>query len=397
MTHAERAAFFVRQRHEEFMSNTLEDTQPRSPFEDHPVEAAREILPDENMEATGRGTGCGLMGLVSALVLLLSILIVGLAAAAGWTAGQREANSNATATQNASVAEQMAHIPTDIASGNTALLGARLNYVATIAPGAPGFAEFAQTGTALALQLQPTATFTPSPTIEATDEPEAEVTLEIVSTPSGDSPYDLASLLQEAQTAFDSMQYADAIELLEAISGVDPSFESSRVRQLLADAMNSYALQLYQSDSPALANTIVSRIEALGLPLREGLSYERQVAEQFLNAQSMAAAGNPNAVRLLQELINQGAAGRYYTPARDELYAYYIRSGDFYAGSPDYGYCPAAEQYRLATGIYSSGDASGKLSFAENMCSQATPTPDPLLGGTPATGQPMAPIGVPGS
>lgn len=383
------------------MSNTLEDTQPRSPFDNHPIEAATEILPDEIEEALPRRTGCGMSGLIVGLLLLVAILIVGLAGAAGWTAGQRQANTNATATQNASVAEQMEHIPTDIASGNTTLLNARLNYVATIAPNAPGFADYLQTATALAIQFQPTATYTPSPTVEVTVKAAApEATLEIASTPSSNSPYDLVALLQEAQAAVNTMQYADAIDLLEAISGIDPNFESATVRQLLTEAMNSYALQLYQSNSPALANTIVGRIEALGLPLREGLSYERQVAEQFLNAQAQAAAGNPNAVRNLQELINQGAAGRYYNQARDELYAYYVRSGDFYAASPDYGYCPAVQQYQLAVNIYPNGDASGKLRNAENMCAQATPTPDPLLAGTPGTpaeGQPIAPIGVPGS
>ncbi len=380
------------------MSNPLEDTQPRSPFNDHPLEAATEILPDEHPDETPRGSGCGMVGLITALMLIIALLIVGLAAAAGWTAGQKEANIHATATFGASVAEQMAHIPTDIASGNTTLLGVRLNYVATLAPNAPGLAEFEMTGTAMALNLLPTATLTPSPTLAATAEvsPEPETTLEIRSTPASDSPFDLVSLLQEAQAAVNSGQHADAIDLLDAISGVDPGFEAATVRQLLTESMNSYALQLYQSNRPALANTIVGRIENLGLPMRDGLTYERQVAQQFLNAQAQAAAGNPNAVRTLQDLINQGAAGRYYTAARDELYAYYIRSGDFYAASPDYGYCPAVQQYQLAVSIYSGGDANGKLNFAENMCAQATPTPDPLLGGTPVEGQTIAPIGVPG-
>ena len=372
------------------MSITQEDTQPKSPFKDHPIETAKEIFPDD--DARSSVPGCGMMGLVGGLVLLFAIIIVALAAAAGWTTGQREANVHATATQNASVNEQMLHIPTDIASGNTALLNVRLNYVATIAPNAPGLMEFVQTATALFEAQQPTTTPTPSPSLTATEEPEA--TAEIVSTASSDSPFDPATMLQQARAAVSATQWSDAIEILEAISVVDPNYESVTVRQLLTDAMNSYARELYQSSQPALGNTIVGRIQSLGLPLAEGLAYERDVAELYLNAQAAAAAGDPRAVSNLQQIINQGAAGRYYTQARDLLYDYYVRQGDAYAGDPNFGFCPAVQYYQSAVGIYSSGVATGKLRNATDMCALATPTPDPLLAGT--LGQTIAPIGAPG-
>ena len=373
------------------MSITQEDTQPKSPFKDHPIETAKEIFPDED-DARSSGPGCGMVGLISGLVLLFAIIIVGLAAAAGWTAGQREANVHATATQNASINEQMLHIPTDIASGNTDLLNVRLNYVATIAPNAPGLAEYMQTATVLFEAQQPTTTPTASPTLTATEEPEA--TAEIVSTASSDSPFDPATMLQQARAAVSATQWSDAIGILEAISVVDPTYESVTVRQLLTDAMNSYARELYQSSQPALGNTIVGRIQALGLRLAEGLAYERDVAELYLNAQAAAAAGDPRAVSNLQQIINQGAAGRYYTQARDRLYDYYVRQGDAYAGDPNFGFCPAVQYYQSAVGIYSSGVATGKLRNASDMCALATPTLDPLLAGTP--GQTIAPIGAPG-
>jgi hypothetical protein len=369
------------------MSNTLEDTQPKSPFKDHPIESATEILPDEDVPSSG--PGCGMIGLVGGLVLVIAIIIVALAGAAGWTSGQREANFNATATQNASVNEQLEHIPTDIASGNLALLSVRLNYVATIAPNAPHLVEFEQTATTMALQSQPTATLTASLTLEATAE--IEPTANIVITPSGDNQYDLAGMLQQAQTAANTAQWADAIELFDAISVIDPDFESGVVRQGLTDAMNSYARQLYQSGQPALANNIVGRIQSLGLPLAEGLAYERDVAEMFLNAQAAAALGDPSAINNLQQIINQGSAGRYYQQAMTLLYDFYVRQGDFLASDPNNGYCPAAQQYQFAVNIFPSGAATGKLRTANDICAQATPTPDPLLAGTP--GQPIAPIG----
>jgi hypothetical protein len=375
------------------MHNTQDENQPRTPFHDHPLDSATEIFPDDE-EAPSRGPGCGMFGLIGALVSVIAILIVALAGAAGWTAGQREANLNATTTQNAAVNEQMAQIPGDVAAGNTTLLNARLNYIATNAPHAPGFAEVIQTATALAIQLQPTVTPALSPTAATTTE--AEATAEVVFTPSGDSSSDLAGMLQQAQTSASSGQYADAIDWLEAVYASDPSYEAATVRQLLTDTMNNYALQLYNSsETVARANTIVSRMEALGIPLREGLSYERYLAEQFLSAQAAAAAGDPRAPAALQEIINLGPGLRYYDAARSELYDYYVRDGDFVANDPAQGYCPAVQRYQNAVDLGLSGAASGKLSNASAMCAQATPTPDPLLGATP--GQPIAPIGVPGT
>lgn len=374
------------------MSNTLEDTEPKSPFKDRPVEAAKEIFPDDE-NVRGGGPGCGMIGLVGGLVLLFAIIIVALSAAAGWTVGQREANVHATATQNASISEQMLHIPTDIANGNLTLLNVRLNFVATIAPNAPGLADYAQTATALYIINQPT--ITPTPSLTATPTPEPEATIETVSTSSSGSQFDPAVMLQQARAAVSAAEWSDAIELLEAISVVDPNYETVAVRQLLTDAMNSYARQLYQSSQPALGNTMVGRIQALGLPLAEGLAYERDVAELFLNAQALSAAGDPRAVSNLQQIINQGAAGRYYNQASTLLYDFYVRQGDAYANDPNFGFCPAVQYYQSAVGIFSSGVATGKLRNATDMCAQATPTPDPLLAGTP--GQTIAPIGAPGS
>jgi hypothetical protein len=374
------------------MSNTIEETEPKSPFKDHPIEAAKEIFPDDE-DGRPSSPGCGMMGLVGGLIVVFAIIIVGLAAAAGWTAGQREANVHATSTQNASIDEQMLHIPTDIAAGNTDLLHVRLNYVATIAPNAPGLVEYMQTATALYMARQPTATLTPLPTQTATET--AEATVEMIGTSSNDSPFEPATMLQQARAAVSANQWSDAIDILEAISVIDPNYESVTVRQLLTDAMNSYARQLYQSSQPALGNTIVGRIQALGLPLAEGLAYERDVAELYLNAQAASAAGDPRAVSYLQQIINQGAAGRYYNQARDLLYDYYVRQGDAYAGDPNFGFCPAVQFYQSAVNIYSSGVATGKLRNATDMCALATPTPDPLLAGTP--GQTIAPIGAPGS
>ena len=131
------------------------DYEPQSPFDDHPIDAAKEILPDDDdaLDDGGglppAGPGCGIQTLVILLLVAFAVVIVGLAAAAGWTTGQREANVYATATRGAAIGEQLAHIPNDIASGNTVLLDTRIRFLATLTPGVPGLAEIAITATAL--------------------------------------------------------------------------------------------------------------------------------------------------------------------------------------------------------------------------------------------------------
>lgn len=383
-----------------------DDTQPRPATAQS---AQREPLPGNlqygvpyrGEDSSQGGPGCGMYGLVGGVLVLFGLVIVALAAAAGWTTGQREANVILTSTQDAAIAEQINRIPADIANGNLVLLDTRIRFLATLTPGIPMVAELQQTATALYLTSQPTATPSPSqtpsptPTTEAQGLPEATPDLIIPTSAGG---FDIAALLQQAQLAVDTAQWPDAIDLLDVVMGLDPMYESSRVAGLMRTALNNYALQLYNASQPAAANVIAGRAEELGL-LDGNIEYERYVAELYLSARAGVTLGDPRAQTALQEILNQGAAGRYYTEAQQLLYDQYVRLGDAQVAIGQY--CPAAGYYRSAVGIFSSGVANGKLSMADSICAQATPTIDPFNplalppGGTPIPG--FAPIGVPGT
>lgn len=368
---------------------SLDDTQPNRPV----------VLPNSGdyPDASAPGSpGCGLMGLVGGIVLIFSILIVALSGAAGWTAGQREANVNATATQGEAINDQITRIPGDIAEGNIVLLDTRLRYLATLTPGVAGMAEFSTTATALFQAMQPTASPTnapPTATLAASQPAPIAPTASLAasSTPPPGGQYDLAALLQEAEADVNTAQWQNAVELLDAISAVDSTFQAQRVRQLMGQALNSYALQLYQNDQPAAANIIVGRAEELGV-LQGDLGYERYVAELYLNARAGAALGSPAALADLQRIINEGAGGRYYSSAIQLLYDLYIRQGDAWVAQGEY--CPAVPIYQNAVNLLSSGAASGKLSIAQQFCAQATPISDPMNPFMP--GDPNAPTPIPG-
>jgi len=367
------------------MSDQLSDTQPRNPFQD---EVPLTFTIDPELEGRRSG-GCLTQFLIGGTLFLLALLIVGLAGAAGWTTGQREANRLATATRSAAIDEQLRLLPADVASGNRVLLDARIQWLATQTPGVFGLDAVRITATALYNNSLPTQTPTASPTLPASPTPEAVQV--VVPTPGG-SGYDLVAILGQAQNAMAASQWEDAIELLDVVLAADPAYQTVEVRRLMGQALNNYAAALYNEGLPAAANLIVSRAEEFGT-LAEGLSYERYAAELYLTARGSVGTGSQTAINALQELIGLGAAGRYYNQALQLLYDAYINRGDglVYAGNP----CGAVGEYQRATQVLASGTANGKLGSAQAACAAAAlPTADPNWALTPGA---VAPIGVPGS
>jgi tetratricopeptide (TPR) repeat protein len=374
----------------------LEDTRPQAPISDADLTPGVVYGGMDEGAAPARG-GCGITLLLGGALLLLALLIVGLATAAGWTTGQREAAAFATATQSSVIADQINRIPQDIANGNTLLLQNRLQYLATLTPGVPEVLVYSSTATALFESLLPTATPTPSPTLPATSSaPLATATLPATNAEGG---YDLPALLQQAQTAVDTAQWEDAIGLLDAINGIDPNFEAVRVRNLLSSAHNSYARELYNTYRPgdpgqlALAIVITDRAESLGV-LGDGLSFERNAAQLYLDASRAIGLDPFAAIRAFERLLSLGQ-GRYYDEARQELYNQYVALGDAQTALNEH--CPAVGYYQSALNYNASGIAISKRDTATTLCSQATPIPLPGTLLAPISGSPIAPIGVVGT
>jgi len=374
---------------------TLDDTQPKSPFRDLPGEGRRPpklIDPNE----PSRRAGCGMMGLIGAMLMVFALLIVGLAGVAGWTTGQREAGVAATATLRAVINEQLARIPDDIASGNTVLLDTRIRYLATL--GVPQANDYIPTATALFLSLQPTLTPTITPTApvtpttaapEITDAPE----LQVASVEDGG--YDLAGIYQQALTAYGAGLYEDASEYLNVILAVNETYQPVEVRNLMSQALNAHARELYNANQPAAANLVVDRARTYG-DIGE-LDYESYAATLYLNARGALGTDYNSAINALREVIALGAGGRYYGDSVQLLFQQYVAYGDAWGAQGSW--CPAEQQYRNALNVLSSGSVNAKLQQAINFCMNGTPTPDPLSGqpGAIPGGQPIAPIGQPGT
>ncbi|MCL4255740.1 MAG: hypothetical protein KJ043_18430, partial [Anaerolineae bacterium] len=103
-------------------------------------------------EGDVRGPGCLIWAIMIPLILLLGVIIVVMAGAAGWTEGQKVANTDATATQAEFINETLRRIPTDVFLQNDYNFQLRLNALAQMTPGVPQVPELQITATALIQQ-----------------------------------------------------------------------------------------------------------------------------------------------------------------------------------------------------------------------------------------------------
>lgn len=356
----------------------FDDTQPIKPVM---------IMPDD--EPRSGGPGCLLIGLVGIGVIGFAGVIIALAGFAGWTSGQRIAQTNATATTNAVIADQLNRIPADIASKNLVLLNARLQYLVTLTPAVAGVNEIVLTATALA---QPTATPQPTATQAAVTAAATESATSIPLVVDGSATPDLAPLLQQAQSAVSTSDWDTAIDTLDAIMGYDPDFQTSAVNALMFQALTSKALAMYRGgDSSRLAeaNQLTDRASLYGNIETSEVNYESLIASLYLDAINAVGIDYNLAIRKLTTLYNQAPT---YRDVFQLLVDQYIGYGDTQVaiGQP----CSAVAQYQGALSLRDDITVVGKRDSAQLAC---TNQQQGLIGGTldpNATPGGIAPVGV---
>jgi tetratricopeptide (TPR) repeat protein len=373
----------------------LDDTQPHPPVrEEGDPEAEHYSRPPHNQgdDDDSSGPGCLMWGLVGTITLGISLAIVALAGAAGWTAGQQEADRNASATQAALIEQQLARIPTDVADGNQYNLALRINYLATLTPAVQGVAELQQTATALHFDSQPTGT--PPPTQTPPPVVEAEITEEVVEidiVPGDDSGFNLEGLLQDARDHIAQGRYAAAYEILDVIERVDGDFQRTTVRGLMSQALTNQARQLYATtDSLAEAIRLTTLAEDYG-PIGD-LSYERLIAGMYLDVQRAIGAGDhPTAIRNLNRILSYQTTYKGIN-LNELLFEELVRYGD--AWRAEGRYCQAVTYYNQALSMFNRPGVAAQRDSAQMICEQGTPVPP----GEDGEGQPdYAPVGQPDS
>lgn len=366
------------------MTQMADDTQPRSPFKDRADLLPPLLNPEEDSAPTG--PGCLVWSVIGLASFACALVVVLLAATAGWTAGQRVAQNNATATKSAEVQEQLRRMSDDVAAGNLLLLQRRIEFVSALTPAVPQVQPYIQTATALYLTSLPTTT--PTATLTPTPSPTSEVLAITVDASSG---YDLDAYLKQARDAIALGQWAEAIELLDVLLGADPAYQTAAVRGLMLEALRTQANRLYNENKLAEAIFLTDRANTFGLSVQDPLRYEKYAAELYLDAVRTTGTDYLSSIRALQLVYALGPS-RYYDDVRQRLFQQYTAYADAWALQNEF--CPAYTQYQNALSILANASVAAKRDNANLMCLQATPTPSPddLLDPT-TNGQPIAPIG----
>nr|MCU0481034.1 hypothetical protein [Anaerolineae bacterium] len=314
-----------------------DDTKPRVIVSNYygsvPPPPEEEIVDDDGGV---RGPGCLIWSFLGIFILLLGVIIVVLAGAAGWTEGQRLSNGNATATQAEFINETLRRIPTDVAGMNEYNFQLRLNALLQMTPAVPQIPELQITATALIqgqvvnLQLtqlpqdfiyndrarieqrlayllqfapnlpelpiyQATATayisqYTPTATI-AVVQAQPTATPQAIPTLNPNGGFDLPALFATARQQVDAGQLADAYNTLDIIIRVDENYERNSVRALMNLVLTRQARPLYAS-----LETLAEAIRLTDLAEEYGdigdLNYERLIAGLYLNVVSASGSGN---------------------------------------------------------------------------------------------------------
>lgn len=366
--------------------STSDDTQPRANFRDPSPErdtqesaAVRAQLADQHLDEGGpTGPGCFVWGLLSLVGMGCSLVIVILAATAGWTEGHRVANATASATLAQGINEQLRRIPTDVANGNQRNVMIRLEFLATFTPGVLGVPALRMTATALHINSlsteSPALTDTPQPSATpdqsmvdaaATDDPGAF-------TDDTDSGYDLDALLDEARFFFRLDRYQEAYDTLDAIIRINEDFQRATVRGLMLEVLTTQATQLYRSPDD---NDLAEAIRLTDMAEQYGsigeLDYERLIASLYLDVQRLSGTGDHAlAIARLNTVMGYQSIYRghdFPTMLFNERVAY----ADAWGLGGEY--CRAVSEYDLALSLFANGAVQAKRDAAQQACEQGVP------------------------
>lgn len=379
-------------------------TQPKPPRPVQPPPMQGSHPPNQYQEEESSGPGCIVWGIVGLFSIVLAVVVVAFSSLTGWSQGLQVAQAGATATQQSQIQTQCEFIPVAIESGSTDLLQTRLEFLLTQTPMVDCLITYVPSATAIYLNSLPTntptstqtPTLTPTvePSITPTGAPTATPTTEATDNPSG---FDLDALLGEAQAQIEEQAWLDAVDTLDAIIAIDPTFRKGLVEQLLYQALTSQA-QIYYRSGDRLAEAIIltDRAEEFG-DVGE-LNYERFLAGLYLDGVRNLDLNNRRAVQLFTQIVVQQGLPNYQNSGTLLVDAYEGYGDDLAAGGD---YCGAVTQYDAGLSFSQRPSIVTKRSEAAAFCSggvSGTVTPgatvEPGAVESLPTQPPVAPIGV---
>ncbi|GAB5494191.1 MAG: hypothetical protein Phog2KO_44060 [Phototrophicaceae bacterium] len=334
------------------------------------------------------GPGCLAWGIMGVFGIFMALAIVVTAIFSGFNQGLDIARVTSAAATSQNSARQCDVMPSDIAEGRFAVLEARFEALTIDGVLADCAEVFVQQATIVYEQSLITLTQPATATIMATEIPAtiaptqaSETNTEVpVVQATSDSPYDLDALLQEARDFIAVGNFEEAIITLDAIRAIDPNYDSQTVNGLLYNSLSQRALNLFRSEGGSLAEAILltNRAEQFGNIQTNELSFERSVAELYLDAQANLGVNYTLAIQYLNGVISLSpnyprGTGQAAASLREQYEAY----GDALLLGGDA--CLAASQFANALASSPNNVAlQTKVTNANQQCSLGVPaTADP--------------------
>lgn len=254
-----------------------------------------------------------LYAVVMLSTLCLCMMLVALAGFAGYRDGLATNDAKITQTLATGIAQQYATGVADLDQGYAELAAARFSWIVETlqAPAGVAFDSAQRLATARAIMSYtptpaPTATPSPTPTVPPTRSPTPAPTEPATATI---SPLeDPAYLYDQAATAMRVTHYEDAIEFLDALRAIDPTYRPTEAKAMLIEALSEqgkiYLNGLNKDGEDKLARGVLLVYRANELGTIDNRLYGAAIfAEMYINARSYVNGGYyAAALPILEEL-----------------------------------------------------------------------------------------------
>lgn len=290
-----------------------------------PDDWARGRIPDQHEEeATSPGYARPLMlATVMFGTACLCLAMIGLAGFAGYRDGLATNDARVTQTLATGIAQQYATGAADLQAGYAELAAARFEWIVETIQAPTEYALDSPVQLAVARTIAAftdTPMPTPSPTVTPT--PPATDTLTPAPSPSGTATRDLAQdpahIYEQALTAERLGRYEEAIEWLDALIALDPTYKRAEVQEKLVEVLTAqgriYLLGMNEDGQDRLARGVylIYRADEIGTVQPEWLLGHAIFVERYINARNYVNGGYyETAIPILEQLCAENCEWSY--------------------------------------------------------------------------------------
>ena len=307
------------------------------------------------------------------LLGLILIVIAGLVALyalvgyAAWQSGETIRNEREESQQAEQAARQVSLAQEDIAQGSYNLALRRLEWVLQRDPDNKDAQTVRrQADAALKTALTPAAPASPTPI------PEPSPTPGQISEPETE----IGRLRRLAKQE----KWEDLFEGTLVFQRQYPSYERLETDGFLYNSSLNLGLSYIQGDQIEIGIYYLAQAENLGDLSQEALDYWLW-AELYLQGMAYFGVNWGTTATFFRDLC---LSAPFYQGSCDKLFDALLAHGTQYLVAQDY--CPAVDLFREARQYGRSQDLDLKLNEAVQGCSEATPTPPPIIDTLPVTG-----------